>query len=270
MSSYTESVKYIESKTQMRPKIAIVLGSGLGGLVEKIQIEATIPYAQIPNFPVSTVAGHRGELVMGKLNGVEVCIMNGRKHYYEGCGIQEVVAPLHVLHGFGIETLVLSNAAGGLNPSFHVGDVMLMEDHINMMFAHPLFGNANDISSLKNTMHNELYSKSLRKITLEIAEKENIALQKGVYLAHSGPYFGTRAESAMQSNMGADAVGMSTIPEAIQARALNMNVLAFSIITDIAAIGAHEHPTHDMVLKAANKASDRLLLLVEKLLPHIL
>lgn len=265
MSKYTESVEFIENQTAIRPKVAIVLGSGLGNLVERMKVETTIPYANIPHFPVSTVAGHRGELVFGELNGVEVCVLNGRKHYYEGCTIQEVVEPLQVIHELGVKVLILSNAAGGLNPSFQVGDVMLINDHINLMFAHPLFGQdkPHQISSKL------LYSKILRSITLSIAKNNDIPLQQGVYLAHSGPYFGTRAESAMQFNMGADAVGMSTIPEAIQAAALNMEVLAFSVITDLAAIGTVEHPTHDAVLKAAHRAGEKLTQLIINILPLI-
>ena len=269
MLKYAESVKFIENQAGIHPKIGIVLGSGLGNLVQQMKVETTIPYANIPHFPVSTVAGHRGELVFGELNGVEVCVLNGRKHYYEGCTIQEVVEPLHIIHELGVKVLILSNAAGGLNPSFQVGDVMLINDHINMMAAHPLFGRENGLQPSHYLSSKILYSKILRNITLSIAKNNDIPLQRGVYLAHSGPYFGTRAESAMQFNLGADAVGMSTIPEAIQAAALDMEVLAFSVITDLAAIGTIEHPTHEAVLKAAQYAGEKLTRIIINILPRI-
>lgn len=242
----------------MRPKIAVVLGSGLGGLVDAMQVADRIPYRDIPDFPVSTVAGHAGEMLFGRLNDVEICVLNGRKHFYEGVPMDEVTFPVRVLKELGIDVLILSNAAGGLNPSFQVGDIMLMTDHIAQFGAKPL----GSVEVEPHFAPVRIYSSRLIWQTRHSAAKLQIPLQHGIYLAHSGPYYGTRAESRMQRLLGADAVGMSTIPEAVVARSLGMEVLAFSVITDLAAEGVEEHPTHEAVLRAAQTAGEKLVRLV--------
>ncbi len=259
--------QYIQNAIPERPQTAVVLGSGLGGLVDKLLITKKIPYGDIPFFPVSTVAGHSGELVFGTLSGTEVCVLNGRKHYYEGVAIREVVFPILVLHAIGIRNVILSNAAGGLNPSFQVGDLMVMTDHINHFWNTPLFADPNAFLSKKSAT--PVYSTEMISLALRTAENLQIPLQHGVYLAHSGPYYGTAAESRMQHRLGADAVGMSTIPEAIMAKSLNMNVLAFSVITDLAYNGVDIHPSHEVVLKAAQSAGSKLVQIVTDLLPQI-
>ena len=239
-----------------------MLGSGLGGLVDAMQVTDRIPYRHIPDFPVSTVAGHAGEMLFGSLNGVEVCVLNGRKHFYEGVPMDEVTFPVRVLKELGGQVLILSNAAGGLNPSFQVGDVMLMTDHIAQFGVKPL-GTTTVDSKLSPV---QVYSRRLLWQTLNSAKKLQIPLQHGVYLAHSGPYYGTRAESKMQHLLGADAVGMSTIPEAVVARSLGMEVLAFSVITDMAAECVEDHPTHKAVLRAAKTAGEKLVRLVAEVI----
>ena len=263
-----ESCAFIKGKVSDFPKIAVVLGSGLGGLSAEVAVHQEISYRDIPHFPVSTVAGHSGNMVIGTLNRVPVCILNGRKHFYEGVPMREVVFPVKVLHSLGVETLILSNAAGALNPSFQVGDVMLIEDHISLFPANPFEGMP-DVAEKAVSHPIDIYSKELIKKTLQVAKKLDIPLQHGVYTAHSGPYYGTLAESTMQFQMGADAVGMSTIPEAQMAKMLGMNVLAFSVLTDLAIIGSHDHPTHEAVLKAATAAGEKLVCLVGELLPEL-
>lgn len=262
-----DACDFIRNNSEMRPRTAVVLGSGLGGLVGELLITNRISYGKIPHFPVSTVAGHSGELVFGTLSGTEVCVLNGRKHYYEGVPIREVVFPILVLKAIGIENVILSNAAGGLNPSFHVGDLMVMTDHINHFWNTPLFGDDN--AFLQKKSPTPAYSPEMIALARKTAERLQIPLQHGVYLAHSGPYYGTAAESRMQHRLGADAVGMSTIPEAIMAKSLNMNVLSFSVITDLAYDGVDIHPTHEVVLQAAQSAGEKLVRIVSELLPRI-
>lgn len=256
---------YIFSHTTLRPRIAVVLGSGLGGLVDAMQVVDTLAYADIPGFPVSTVAGHAGTMLFGTFNGVELCVLNGRKHFYEGVPMDEVTFPVRVLQELGVRTLILSNAAGGLNPSFNVGDLMLVRDHIAQFGAKPLGG----VGVEPHFGPVEVYSARLLQLAHQQAVKLQIPMQHGVYLAHSGPYYGTRAESRMQHRLGADAVGMSTIPEAVVGRALGMEVLAFSVITDLAAEGVEEHPTHEAVLRAAQSAGEKLVRLVKEICPLI-
>ena len=257
-----ESSSYIKAHTQLQPEIGVVLGSGLGGLVEQMEVCDRISYRDIPHFPVSTVAGHSGELVMGYLNGTALCVLNGRKHYYEGVPMREVVYPTMVLQALGIKTAIFSNAAGGLNPTFHVGDLMVMTDHINHFWNSPLQGIPGGTSKKSPTT---IYNPELVSAAIKTAAELGISVQHGVYLAHSGPYYGTKAESRMQSMLGADAVGMSTIPEAVIAKSLGMNVLSFSVITDLAYIGVTEHPSHEAVLEAAKVAGEKLVRIVTAL-----
>ncbi len=256
-----EASEYISQRIPYKAFISIVLGSGLGNLIHEIAIDKRIPYSTIPHFPVSTVVGHEGELIVGRIGRKRVFVLNGRKHYYEGESIQKVVFPIQVMQQLGVKKLILSNAAGGLNPSFAVGDVMLIKDHINWLFDNPLTGMMNT-----NLHPTTIYSSDLIKLTQQIAKEKKISLQSGVYLATSGPYYGTQAESRSQFQLGADAVGMSTVPEALAAFRLGMNVLAFSVITDIAAIGVEEHPTHEKVVQAAQSAGEKMIVLVKEII----
>lgn len=261
----TAAATYIFSHTSLRPRLAVVLGSGLGGLVDAMRVVDALDYADIPGFPVSTVAGHAGTMLFGTFNGVELCVLNGRKHFYEGAPMEEVTFPVRVLQHLGVKTLVLSNAAGGLNPSFNVGDLMLVRDHIAHFGVKPLGG----VGVEPHFGPVQVYSERLLQLAYKQAVALKIPMQHGVYLAHSGPYYGTRAESRMQHRLGADAVGMSTIPEAVVGHALGMEVLAFSVITDLAAEGVEEHPTHEAVLRAAQSAGEKLVRLVKEICPLI-
>lgn len=264
-----ESALFLEQKITNRPTVGIVLGSGIGGLVKDIQIEIVIPYKEIPNFPESTVAGHKGELIFGTIGGVQVMVMNGRFHYYEGHTMKDITFPIQVMNQMGIKKVVLSNAAGGMNPTFGIGDIMIIRDHINLMGNNPLMGKNYDELGPRFPDMSEAYSKRMIKLAKEIGKKNNIPLQQGVYLAVTGPCFETPAEYRMFYTMGADAVGMSTVPETIVARHLGMEVFALSVITDLGVIGQVEKASHEEVLHAAEYAEPNMIKLVSELIPQL-
>lgn len=264
-----ESASFLRGKVTINPKIGIVLGSGLGGLVDQVEIITEIPYKDIPNFPVSTVAGHRGSLIFGKLNNVEVMVMSGRFHYYEGYKMKEVTFPIQVMKSMGIEKLILSNAAGGMNPTFKIGDIMLIKDHINFFGDNPLMGKNYDELGPRFPSMNEAYSKRLVKLAHETGKKLGIYLQQGVYLGVTGPCFETPAEYRAFYILGADAVGMSTVPENITARHLGIEVFALSVITDLGLVGVVEEASHEEVLAAAATAGPKMVQLVAEMLPNM-
>lgn len=264
-----ESAKYLEQRITSKPEVAIILGSGLGGLVKNIDIKQEIPYQEIPNFPVSTVKGHKGTLIFGVLNGVQVMVMNGRFHYYEGYPMKTLTFPLWVMNQIGVKKLILSNAAGGMNPTFEIGDIMIIKDHINMMGNNPLLGPNLDELGPRFPDMSEAYSKKWIKIAKAIGEKHNIKLQQGVYIGVTGPCFETPSEYKMFHIMGADAVGMSTVPETIVARFLGMEVFALSVITDLGVVGQVEKASHIEVLQAAEKAEPNMVKLVSEMLPQL-
>ena len=217
-----ESADYIRPLMPNQPKIGIILGSGLGGLVDDVKIEREISYKEIPHFLSSTVQGHKGSLIFGKLNGVDVLIMSGRFHYYEGYALKDTTFPIHVMKALGVKTLIISNAAGGMNPTFQIGDIMLIKDHINMFGTNPLLGPNNDEIGPRFPDMSQAYSKRLIKIALETSAELNIHVQQGVYMGVTGPCFETPAEYRMYHILGADAVGMSTVPETITARYIGL------------------------------------------------
>ena len=264
-----ESAKYLEQRITSKPEVAIILGSGLGGLVKNIDIKQEISYQEIPNFPVSTVKGHKGTLIFGELNGVQVMVMNGRFHYYEGYPMKTLTFPLWVMNQIGVKKLILSNAAGGMNPTFEIGDIMIIKDHINMMGNNPLLGPNLDELGPRFPDMSEAYSKKWIKIAKAIGEKHNIKLQQGVYIGVTGPCFETPSEYKMFHIMGADAVGMSTVPETIVARFLGMEVFALSVITDLGVVGQVEKASHIEVLQAAEKAEPNMVKLVSEMLPQL-
>ena len=264
-----ESAEFLQQKIHTSPKIAIVLGSGLGGLVDHIHIETEIPYTNIPNFPVSTVKGHRGSLVFGKMNNIEVVVMSGRFHFYEGYTMKDVTFPLQVLKEIGIQQVILSNAAGGMNPTFKVGDIMIINDHINLMGNNPLLGPNDDRMGARFQEMSEAYSRRMIKIAFHTAEKLNIHLQQGVYVGVTGPCFETPSEYKAFHILGGDAVGMSTIPETIVARHRGMEVFALSVITDLGVVGVVEKVSHEEVLMAANQAGPKMVQLVYDMLPQL-
>lgn len=269
LETIQETELYLRSKLTTIPDIAIILGTGLGDLVNDIQIEREIPYQEIPNFPLSTVEGHSGKLIFGKLGGKPVLAMQGRFHYYEGYRMSEVTFPVRVFQALGIKYLFVSNAAGGMNKSFDIGDIMLIEDHINLFPEHPLRGkNYNELGTRFPDMSNA-YDKSLRRMVIEVAKKNDIKLQYGVYVGTQGPTFETPAEYNYFRVIGGDAVGMSTVPEVIVANHAGMKVLAFSIITDLGILGKIVEVTHEDVQKAAKIAQPKMAFLMHKVIEKL-
>lgn len=266
---YKEAAAYIASRIKGKPSIAIILGSGLGSLAEQIEDATVIPYDEIPHFQQSTVPGHRGNLISGRLNSVEVLAMQGRFHYYEGYTMQQVTFPVRVMKLLGIEYLFVSNAAGGINTSFKVGDLMIIRDHINMM-PNPLIGPNNDSFGVRFPDMTRTYDRQLMAWMEEIAQEESIPLKKGVYVGLTGPSFETPAEYAFYGKAGGDAIGMSTVPEVIVARHAGMRVFGMSVITN-----EGYHFTDDFVndgadvIEAANKAAGQMTLLFKKLITRL-
>ncbi|MCL4123955.1 UNVERIFIED_CONTAM: hypothetical protein GTU68_052689 [Idotea baltica] len=258
------TVKFLREKGFLNADFGIVLGSGLGGLVDSIAVEKRLSYSEIPNFSKSTTAGHPGFLIYGTLSGKKVIAMQGRFHYYEGWSIQDVVFPIRVLKYLGIENLILSNASGGVNPNYKVGDIMIIKDHINMMPQHPLRGENDDRFGQRFVDMHEPYSLKMIDKLKEVASKQNISLNEGVYLALQGPTFETPAEYKMVKLMGADAVGMSTVPEVIVAKHMGMDSLGLSIITDLGIEGRVEAVSHEEVQEVAKKAGEMVSKLVER------
>ena len=235
-----------------KPQTAIILGTGLGRLADEIVIEQEIPYSEIPHFPQSTVEGHSGKLLLGKLGGKDILAMQGRFHFYEGYSMREVTFPVRVMYELGIQTLFVSNAAGGTNPSFSVGDIMIITDHINFFPEHPLRGKNFPTGPSFPDMH-EAYDKNLIALADTIAQEKGIKVQHGVYLGTQGPTFETPAEYRMFARLGADAVGMSTIPEVIVANHCGIKVFGVSIITDLGGFDNPVEVSHEEVQVAANK-----------------
>lgn len=245
-----ETVKFLESRGFNSPEAGIILGTGLGGLVSKMTVSKEIDYSDIPNFPVSTVDGHDGKLIYGELGNKKIIAMKGRFHFYEGYSLDSIVFPIRVLKFLGIKNLFLSNAAGGVNPEFSIGDIMIITDHINFL-PNPLIGpNDNEIGPRFPDM-SEPYDSSLIRKAEQAAIETGTNIKKGVYLATSGPTFETPAEYKHFRIIGADAVGMSTVPEVITARHLDLPCFAVSIISDLGVEGKIEYITHEMVKKAA-------------------
>ncbi|MBI1937301.1 MAG: purine-nucleoside phosphorylase [Ignavibacteriales bacterium] len=227
-----ETLEVIRKKTGKTYEIGIILGTGLGGLVKEIEIEHQIDYAELPHFPLSTVESHHGKLIFGKINGKNVVAMQGRFHYYEGYTMQQITYPVRVMKFLGVKTLLVSNACGGMNPLFRKGDVMLMVDHINLLGDNPLIGKNEDELGQRFPDMSEPYNLGLIEIAEKVALKNQIRVQKGVYVAVPGPNLETKAEYRFLRNTGADVVGMSTIPENIVANHMGMKVLGISIVTD--------------------------------------
>ncbi len=255
LAPYDETAQHIRKQLAVEPEIGLILGSGLSGLADRVQHATVLPYEDIPRFPTSTVAGHAGRLVIGTLNDAPVCVMQGRFHFYEGYSLQQVTFPIRVMQRMGIRTLILTNAAGGLNPSFSVGDLMLIQDHINfvgMVGHNPLSGPNLDEFGPRFPAANHIYSKSLRDLALAVAQEQGIHLQRGVYTFLSGPNFETPAEIRMLRLLGTDAVGMSTVPEALVAHHAGMDVLAVSTITNMTIdnLDAQAEPSHEEVQAA--------------------
>jgi purine-nucleoside phosphorylase len=259
-----ETVNFLKNKGISNLDYGIILGTGLGNLVEKINIEISIPYKDIPNFPVSTVVGHSGELIYGTIGDKKVVAMRGRFHYYEGWTMEQTIFPVRVMKYLGVENLIVSNASGGVNPAFKVGDVMIITDHINLMPVHPLHGENDDRFGPRFVDMHEAYSSEMIEKMDEIAQKLNVPIQKGIYLALQGPTFETPAEYKMVKILGADAVGMSTVPEVIVAKHMGMTCFGLSVITDLGVEGKVESVSHEEVQKVAKIAEKVVGKLVEE------
>lgn len=253
-----ETVAYLKQQYPQTPRVGIVLGSGLGNFAENIQIEKEVPYADIPHFPVSTVKGHSGKMIFGSLAGKKVVALAGRFHYYEGYQPDEVVFPIRVLKLLGIDLLLLSNAAGGVNPKFVVGDIMIINDHISFGTPNPLVGKNIDEWGTRFPDMSEPYNKDLIFKAKQICETAKIEVREGVYFAVTGPTFETRAEYKMIYILGADAVGMSTVQECIVANHMGLSVFAASVITDMGIREEENVITHEEVLEAARAAEPKL------------
>jgi len=264
-----EAVEFIKSKYKTEPFVGIVLGSGLGSFADEIDVECEIMYTNIPHFPVSTVEGHSGKLIFGNLSGKKVVAMAGRFHYYEGYTTQEVVFPIRVLKYLGIKTLVISNAAGGLNTSYKVGDLMIIKDHISMLTINPLLGKNEIELGPRFPDMSEPYKNYLIEKAKRIARDNNIDLKEGVYAGVTGPTFETRAEYKMLNLLGGDAVGMSTVQEVIAAVHLGLPVFAMSVITDVGIREEENTITHEEVLQAAKEAEPKLTLIFKQLIKQL-
>ena len=255
LQDYEQAADFVRARTGMQPQVGLILGSGLSGLAESVQQPVILPYEEIPHLPASTVPGHAGQLVIGCLAGAPVCVMQGRLHYYEGYSLQQVTFPVRLMQRLGVRTLILTNAAGGVNPDFRTGDLMLIEDHINFvgMAGHnPLTGPNLDEFGPRFPAANHIYSRRLRELSLQAAQDQAIELKRGVYTMLAGPNFETPAEVRMLRLLGTDAVGMSTVPEALIAHHAGMDVLGISTITNVTIdrLDAVGEPTHEEVTAA--------------------
>ena len=263
-----ETASFLKSKMHTHPETAIILGTGLGSLVHEITEAYTINYAEIPHFPLSTVEGHSGKLIFGKLGDKDIMAMQGRFHYYEGYSMQEVTFPVRVMRELGIKTLFVSNAAGGMNPDFEIGDLMIITDHINFFPEHPLRGKNIPYGPRFPDM-SEAYSHELIAKAEEIAREKGIKVQKGIYIGTQGPTFETPAEYKMFHILGADAVGMSTVPEVIVANHCGIRVFGVSVITDLGVEGKIVEVSHEEVQKAADAAQPRMTTIMREMINRV-
>jgi len=269
MKKINEAVAYIQNIYKDKPVVGVVLGSGLGNFANEIKVEKEISYGDIPYFPISTVEGHTGKLIFGELSGKKVVAMAGRFHYYEGYSIQDVVFPIRVMKFLGIETLLISNAAGSVNRSFNVGDLMIITDHISQFTVNPLIGRNEDQLGTRFPDMTEPYKKDLINKAKAIAAKNNINVKQGIYVGVTGPTFETKAEYKMIEVIGGDAVGMSTVAETIAAVHMGLSVFAISVITDIGLREDDNVITHEEVLQAAKEAEPKLAVIFKELIAQL-
>jgi len=268
LETIQETVRFIKERVPQPPEVGIVLGTGLGGLVREIRIETELGYREIPHFPVSTVEGHDGKLIFGFIGGKRVVAMQGRFHYYEGYPMDQIIFPVRVMKFLGIRYLFLSNASGGVNPDYEIGDLMILTDHINML-PNPLIGQHDPAFGTRFPDMSEPYDLSLVRRAEEIAAENHIDVRKGVYLATTGPTYETPAEYRHFRIIGADAVGMSTIPETIAARQMGISCFAISIITDLGVPGKIEEVTHEAVQQVAAVAEKKMTLIMKEMISGI-
>ena len=269
MESIQQAAQLVRQRLPQAPSVGIVLGSGLGGLADQVQNPVYIPYSEIPGFAVSTAPGHAGRFVAGMLAGKYVLCMQGRLHSYEGHSMQSIVFPIRVMAALGIETLVVTNAAGGVNTGFSIGDLMLIEDHINFMGANPLTGPNLDELGPRFCDMTFAYDPALRQLAQQVAQQQGVTLQQGVYLGYMGPSYETPAEIRAFRTLGADAVGMSTVPEVIAANHCGLKVLAMSLITNMAAGIEKKKLSGDEVIEIANQRAKELQTLVSGIIQQL-
>ena len=269
LEQINEAYTYIDKTIDIKPKIGIILGTGLGGLVKEIKIIKTMSYRDIPHFPESTVEAHEGKLIIGELGGKSVLAMQGRFHFYEGYSMKQITLPIRIMKLFGIHTLLISNACGGMNPLFCRGDLMLIEDHINLLGDNPLIGRNLDNFGPRFPDMIEPYSKKLITLAEKVALDNNIKIQKGVFVALSGPSLETRAEYRFLRGIGADAVGMSTVPETIVAVHCGIKVLGISVITDECFPDCLKPVNIAEIIKIANNAEPKLVLIMKKIIEKL-
>ncbi|MEZ3465337.1 purine-nucleoside phosphorylase [Muribaculum intestinale] len=266
LAKIKETAEYIRGRVSTPiPTTAIILGTGLGALVDSIADKQYIPYNEIPNFPVSTVEGHSGNLIFGRLGDRPVMAMQGRFHFYEGYDMKTVTFPIRVMHELGIKTLFVSNAAGGMNPEFEIGDIMIITDHINLFPEHPLRGKNYEEWGPRFPDMSEAYSQRLIAHAIDIAKEKGIRVMHGVYVGTQGPTFETPAEYRYFHIIGGDAVGMSTVPEVIVARHMGIEVFGVSVITDLGVEGIVEKVSHEEVQKAAQAAQPKMMEIMTEL-----
>ncbi|MCD4693597.1 MAG: purine-nucleoside phosphorylase [Calditrichales bacterium] len=264
-----EAVDYIKANTRIEPQAGVILGTGLGGLVKEIDIEKELPYHNIPHFPVSTVESHEGKLILGYLADKQIMVMQGRFHYYEGYTMPQITFPVRVMGKMGIKTLLISNACGGMNPQYQKGDLMIMDDHINLLGGNPLIGQNLDEYGPRFPDMSEPYSKRLITMAEKIALENKIKIQKGVFVAVTGPSLETKAEYRFLRAAGADVVGMSTVPEDTVAVQMGMEVLGISVITDECFPDALKPVSISEVIEAANKAQPKLTLIMKEVIKRL-
>ena len=269
LAKINETASFLTAKMQYLPKVGIILGTGLGELATQITDRQEIPYESIPNFPVSTVEGHSGKLIVGMLGSTQVLAMQGRFHYYEGYSMKEVTFPVRVMNALGVETLWVSNAAGGMNPSFQIGDLMIITDHINTFPEHPLRGKNEPSLGTRFPDMSKAYPVELRNKAKQIAQDNGIKVVEGVYVGTSGPTFETPAEYNYFRVIGGDAVGMSTVPEVIVAVHAGIQVFAMSIITDLGVPGQVVEVSHEEVQQIANLAQPKMTLIMKELIAQL-
>jgi purine-nucleoside phosphorylase len=264
-----EAKQFIQKQWPGRPQVGIILGTGLGGLAEDIQAEAAIPYEDIPHFPHTTVKSHAGRLVCGQLAGKGVVAMEGRFHFYEGYTLQQITLPVRVMKALGCQVLIVSNACGGMNPQFAKGDIMVIEDHINLLGDNPLIGKNDDRLGIRFPDMCFAYDRQLIALTQRVALEERIPCHKGVFVAVSGPNLETRAEYRFLRGIGADVVGMSTVPEAIVGVHSGLRNLGLSVVTDICLPDALEPVKLEEIVAVANAAEKKLRVLVRRVVEQM-
>lgn len=269
LTQFKESAEYIKSRTNVQPTIGIILGTGLGGLVKEIEIIDEINYADIPHFPLSTVQSHSGKLIFGNLGGKTVVAMQGRFHFYEGYDMKQVTFPVRVMKFLGIERLFVSNASGGVNPAFEVGEIMIQNDHINLFPAHPLIGKNFDDLGPRFPDMSEPYDHKMIEMAKTIAAENSIRVAVGTYAGLTGPTLETPAEYSYVRAIGADAVGMSTVPEVIVARHMGIPCFAISIITDLGVPGKIKEVSLQDVIDVANRQEPKMTLIMRELITRI-